>query len=64
MKTIGTLVFLCICVAAFAADSNPGGPATAAPPAAQGHWAYQPVQRPEAPAVKQKDWVKSRESGS
>src|SRR5215472_15605011 len=60
MKTIGTLLFLCICVAAVAADADLAGPAQAArAAAAQGHWAYQPVQRPEAPAVQQKDWVRT-----
>lgn len=37
-----------------------GGGQTAADAAApQGHWAYQPVQRPEPPSVRQESWVRS-----
>src|SRR5438445_1704304 len=55
MKTIGCIL-LCGCMAAIAAD-NDG--AKWAPPSAQGHWAYQPVQRPAAPSVQNQSWVRS-----
>ena len=59
MKTIGTLLVFG-CVVAVAAENDS---ATAAnqwtQPSAQGHWAYQPVQRPQMPQIQNKDWVRS-----
>jgi len=57
-----------LATAAVAADDKPAddaakvaAPAAAAVPAAAArpHWAYQPVQRPELPDVKQKAWVRT-----
>jgi hypothetical protein len=57
---LGYLVLFSFLTAA-AADNNPSAaakPESAAPAAAK-HWAYQPVKRPEVPAVKQGDWVRT-----
>ena len=64
MKTIGTLLLcsciVAVCIVAVAADNDAATAPKAWPaPAAQGHWAYQPVHRPGAPAVQQKSWVRS-----
>ncbi len=56
MKTI-VCILLCSCIVAFAADTT--NTDQWVQPSAQGHWAYQPVHRPAAPAVKQQNWVRS-----
>ena len=56
MKTIATLL-LCSCIVAVAADNDAVISAKPSQPAQ--HWAYQPVQRPAAPAVQNKSWVRS-----
>jgi len=58
MKTIGTLlVFGCVVAVAAENDSTAANQWTQ--PSAQGHWAYQPVGRPQTPQVQNKDWVRS-----
>jgi len=60
MKTIGCIL-LCGCMAAIAADTDSNSPTNNkwTPPSAQGHWAYQPVQRPSTPSVQNQKWVRS-----
>jgi hypothetical protein len=59
MKTIVCL-FLCCCIVAIAADTEATDAGNKwAAPSAQGHWAYQPVQRPQTPTVQNKSWVRS-----
>ena len=58
MKTIGCLL-LCACMAAIAADNEATNTAKWTQPSAQGHWAYQPVQRPSTPSVQNQNWVRS-----
>jgi hypothetical protein len=57
---IGYLI-LCSFLAAAAAEDDPATTAkpAAATTASAKHWAYQPVQRPDVPAVKQKAWVRT-----
>ena len=60
MKTIATLLFFCVCFVAVAADTDNGATVSSwTQPSAQGHCAYQPVQRPQTPAVQNKNWVRS-----
>jgi hypothetical protein len=63
MKTIGTLILCCCIVAvvvAVAAESDSAPAANSwTQPSQQGHWAYQPVYRPQSPQVQNKDWVRS-----
>ena len=56
MKTLATLL-LCSGIVAVAADNDAVISAKPSQPAQ--HWAYQPVQRPAAPAVQNKSWVRS-----
>ena len=63
MKNIATLL-LCCCVAAVviavAAENESAPTATTwTQPSAPGHWAYQPVYRPQKPQVQNKDWVRT-----
>jgi hypothetical protein len=51
-------VLLCSLTAAMAADTQPAAPAKPAPTGQQ-HWAYQPVKRPDVPAVQQKEWIRT-----
>jgi hypothetical protein len=51
--------FLFWAVLAYGADTDASNPAKPAQPAAQKHWAYEPVKRPETPQVQQKEWVRT-----
>ena len=42
-----------------ATDSKPDAAAAKAPPARSQLWSYQPVKRPDVPAVHQKKWVRT-----
>ncbi|HEV2200070.1 MAG TPA: DUF1549 and DUF1553 domain-containing protein [Bryobacteraceae bacterium] len=63
MKPIVTLLLCCCLVAVVVAVAAENDSAPAATnwtqPSAQGHWAYQPVYRPQTPQIQNKDWVRS-----
>jgi hypothetical protein len=58
------LAALLLMIAAALAGDQPTQPGTVAPPEKftaeqRGHWAYQPVQRAELPAIKESGWVRN-----
>jgi hypothetical protein len=57
MKTIGCI--LIFGSMALAADNDATSTDKWTQPSAQGHWAYQPVQRPQTPTVQNQSWVRS-----